>query len=279
MHYFCAENTENKEELKDNEPKRVALYKSVASLIRSYANLANEMLKAGYTNEQAKLIKEQVTYYEKVRSEVKLASGDYIDLKTYEPAMRHLIDTYIDAKESEKLSSFDDISLVDLIVKKGSDFVDDLPKDMKKNKETVAETIENNVRRLIIDESPTNPKYFEKMSLLLDEIIKNRKDEVLAYKDYLDKMTELAKKAKHPEESSQYSEKTNKTAGLRALYDNIGDEDLAVSVHEDVVAYKPDSWRGHKIKERKVRNLIKKHISNEDLLEKIFEIVVKQREY
>ena len=279
LHYFCAKNTENKEELKDNEPKRVALYKSVASLMRAYANLANEMIKAGYTKDQANMIKSQVTYYEKVRSEVKLASGDYIDLKTYEPAMRHLIDTYIDAKESEVLSAFDEISLVDLMVKKGSDFVDDLPKDMKKNKETVAETIENNVRRLIIDETPTNPKYFEKMSLLLDEIIKNRKDEVIGYKNYLEKMANLAKQAKHPEESSQYSEKTNKTAGLRALFDNIGDEDVAVSVHEDVVAYKPDAWRGHKIKERKVRNLIKKYISDEELLEKVFDIVVKQKEY
>ena len=279
LHYFCAKNTEDRVELRDNEPKRVALYKSVASLIRAYANLANEMLKAGYTKDQANLIRTQVDYYEKVRSEVKLASGDYIDLKIYEPAMRHLIDTYIDAKESEVLSAFDDISLVDLMIKKGSDFVEDLPKNMKKNNETVAETIENNVRRLIIDETPTNPKYFEKMSLLLDEIIRSRKDEVIEYKTYLEKMADLAKKTKHPEESRQYSERTNKTAGLRALYDNIGDEDIAVSVHEDIVDYKPDSWRGNKIRERRVKKLIKRHIPDEELLEKIFEIVVKQKEY
>jgi type I restriction enzyme R subunit len=35
-----------------------------------------------------------------VREEVKLGSGDYIDLKMYEPAMRHLIDTYIRAEDS-----------------------------------------------------------------------------------------------------------------------------------------------------------------------------------
>lgn len=279
LHYFCAKNTENKEELKDNEPKRVALYKSVSSLIRAYANLANEMIKAGYTKDQAQIIKTQVTYYEKVRAEVKLASGDYIDLKTYEPAMRHLIDTYIDAKESEVLSAFDEVSLVDLLVRDGADFVKDIPKGMRKNKVTVAETIENNVRRTIIDETPTNPKYFEKMSLLLDEIIKNRKDEVIDYKNYLDKMADLARKTKNPENSNQYSERTNKTPGIRALFDNIGDEDIAVSVHEDIVAYSPDAWRGHRIKEKKVRNIIKKHISDEELLEIVYEIIVKQKEY
>ncbi len=34
----------------------------------------------------------------------------------------------------------------------------------------MAETIENNVRRLIIDEMAVNPKYYEKMSELLDAL-------------------------------------------------------------------------------------------------------------
>jgi type I restriction enzyme, R subunit len=50
-----------------------------------------------------------------------LASGDYIDLKAYEPAMRHLIDTYISSDESEVISAFDDMSLVELIVERGEE--------------------------------------------------------------------------------------------------------------------------------------------------------------
>ena len=56
-------------------------------------------------------LKSEVERFEKVSSEVKLASGDYIDLKAYEPAMRHLIDTYIQAEDSHKvISAFDDLS-------------------------------------------------------------------------------------------------------------------------------------------------------------------------
>lgn len=279
LKYFCTRNTENREELKENESKRVALYKMVSSLIRSYSNIANEMIKAGYTQDEATMIKTQVNYYEKIRSEVKLASGDYIDLKLYEPDMRHLIDTYINAEESEVLSAFDDISLIDIIVSKGSDFVESLPNDIKKNKETVAETIENNVRRLIIDETPTNPKYFEKMSELLDEIIRERKEVVISYKEYLDKIADIARKSKHPENSSQYSESMKKSPALRALFDNIGDEEVAETLHEDIVSYSPDSWRGNTIKERKVKKIIKKYIEDEELFEKIYDIVVKQNEY
>ena len=53
--------------------------------------------------------------------------------------------------------------------------VDALPDGIRKNKEAVAEAIENNVRKLIIDEQPINPKYYEKMSELLDALIEQRR--------------------------------------------------------------------------------------------------------
>ena len=168
-HYFCGQ-TDDKAALKDNEAQRHALYKHAAALIRAYADLAGEMETAGYTALQSEQIKQDVAHYEKVRSEVKLASGDYIDLKVYEPAMRHLIDSYINARDSEKLSAFDDLSLIQLIVERGPAAIEALPEEMQKNKGAVAETIENNLRKVIIDEQPTNPKYYEKMSVLLDEL-------------------------------------------------------------------------------------------------------------
>ncbi len=64
------------------------------------------MEEAGYTKAEIEKIKNEVDYYENVRSEIRLASGDYIDLKTYEPAMRHLIDTYIRAEDSRKSIRF-----------------------------------------------------------------------------------------------------------------------------------------------------------------------------
>jgi len=194
--YFCG-NTENKDELKETEPKRLALYKHTVALIRAYADIANEMGKAGYTPEEIEQIKKDVKHYEDVRSGIKITSGDYIDLKAFEPDMRHLIDTYISAEESETISAFDDMTLIDLIVERGEGAINALPKGITRNKEAVAETIENNMRRLIIDEMPTNPKYYEKMSILLDELIKERKEEAKSYKEYLAKIVELSKKSKN----------------------------------------------------------------------------------
>ena len=67
--------------------------------MRAYADLANELAEAGYSPAEIDVLKAEVDHHEKVGAEVKLASGDYIALKMYEPAMRHLIDTYIRAEE------------------------------------------------------------------------------------------------------------------------------------------------------------------------------------
>ncbi len=204
IHYFCAKDTTDKNALKDTEPRRLALYKLTASLIRAFASIANELQEAGYTPSEIETLKGEVDHYEKARSEVKLASGDYIDLKMYEPAMRHLIDTYIRAEQSEKVSAFDNLSLVQLIVEQGAGAVDALPKGIRENPEAVMETIENNVRRLIIDEQPLNPKYYEKMSELLDALIKRRKQEALEYKLYLAEIVALTQQVTNPMQGTTY---------------------------------------------------------------------------
>ena len=297
LRFFCAANSGDAAQLKANEPKRVALYKLAAAFLRAYANLANEMREAGYSDVEAREIRDEVAHYEKVRGEVKLASGDYIDMKMYEPAMRHLLDTYIRAEESEKLSAFDDLTLVQLIVERGEAAVDRLPKSIRENSEAMAETIENNVRRLIIDEMAVNPKYYEKMSELLDALILQRKREAMDYKAYLAKLVALTKAAAKPEVHSSYPGQIN-TAPLRALYDNLrelseeellttigaglGTEpaiDRAVRVDEAIRNVKKAGWRGNRFKEREVRGAIKSVLANDAVVDAIFEIVKKQREY
>ena len=278
LRYFCARDTSDKEALKDNEAKRIALYKLTASLIRAYANLANELPEAGYTPQDIEKIKQEVDHYEKARTEVKLASGDYIDLKMYEPAMRHLIDTYIRAEDSRKISAFDDMTLIQLIVERGADAVKALPEGIFGNPTAMAETIENNLRRVITDEQPINPRYYERMSELLDGLILERKAQAVEYEKYLQKLVELTKQVKNP--TSVAYPKTLTTAARRALYDNLGkNEYLALALDTEILATRKDDWRGHVIKEREVRYIIQKYVPDEAEAERIFELVKNQKEY
>lgn len=107
--------------------------------------------------------------------------------------MRHLIDTYIEADEPRKISPFDKMSLLELIVKSGiADAINSRLGEIKGNMEAVAETIENNVRSKIIKEELNDPAYFETMSALLDEIIAARKAKAIEYEEYLKRIAELA---------------------------------------------------------------------------------------
>lgn len=284
LNYFCGKDTSNKDEVKLNEQKRIAMYKHTSSLLRAYANIANEMEEAGYSAAETEQIKRDVKHFENARLEIKLASGDYIDLKAYEPHMRHLIDNYIKAEESEIVSAFDDLTLIQLIVERGvTDALNSLPKGIRQSPGTVAETIENNMRKVIIDEQPTNPKYYENMSTLLDALIQARKAEALKYEEYLAKIVELSNQIQNPN-TTAYPKSLNSNA-KRALYDNLNkNEDLANALNDKIVNTKKAGWRGNPIKEREVRiavrNVLKEfNIESADEIEGIFEIVKKQTDY
>lgn len=276
--YFCG-NTENPEDLKNTEPQRLLLYKSVNSLVRNYANIANEMAAAGYTEREIYEIKKEVKHYQQVSQEIKLASGDYIDFKAYQNDMRQLIDSYIGAEASQILANFENLTLVELIVNHGVNAVDSLPPGIRNNQTAVAETIENNLRKLIVEQQPTNPKYFDKMSILLQELIDNRKTATAEYENYLQKIIILAQEIHQPSKSSTYPPSLNTSAKI-ALYDNLDqDEQLALTIDRVIRQTKQDGWRGNKVKERMIKNAIKKYLPLPEQIDEMMEIIKNQNEY
>jgi len=278
IHYFCG-NTEIPEELKCHEVQRTALYKATVALIRAYANIADEMEAAGYITQDIEEIKKQLDFHLKLREEIRKAGGETLDLKTYEADMRHLIDNYIQAEEPKKISPFGDLTLLEIIVNTGiADAINSLPKGIQGSKEAVAETIENNVRQKIIKDHLIDPAFFEEMSVLLNEIIKERKANAISYEEYLKKIAALAKKVN--EGKSEDTPDELRTPAQRALYNNLGeDKDLALAVHERVIKYRPDNWKGNEIKELIIKGKLYEVLDDEKEVERIFPIVKKQIEY
>ncbi|MBD0333754.1 MAG: restriction endonuclease subunit R, partial [Chitinophagaceae bacterium] len=207
-----------------------------------------------------------------------------IDLKQYEPAMRHLIDSYIGAEESRMLANFDDMSLVDLLVKEEEVPYEKLPKNIKDNPDAMAEAIENNLRKVIIEESPANPMYYEKMSVLLDELIKMRKEATLEYEKYLKEIIALSGKVKKPGTTTEYPSSIN-TNAKRALFDNLGrNEAMAMKLDSKIRSTKKDGWRDNFQKSKAVKNAIaevlnRHSITDENEIHRIFDLVKNQREY
>ncbi|MBL0453699.1 type I restriction endonuclease subunit R [Aeromonas veronii] len=282
LHYFCCEQGADEETLSEKEALRLTLYQFVAKLIRAFTNLAGELEEAGYSTSQAESIKQEVEHFAKVRDEIKLSSGDLVDMKQFEPGMRQMLDLWVDADPSETLMDFEELGLLELIIQRGPEALEGLPKEMRKNQEAMAEAIENNVRRTIVDENPVNPKYYEKMSVLLDELIELRRQQAISYQEYLEKVRELAKQVKHPQSHSQsaYPESID-TAAKRALYDNLGKDELLVAKIDTAVRYtKKADWHGDRFKEREVAFAIMEEIVGYDVeVREVMELVKAQKEY
>jgi type I restriction enzyme R subunit len=279
--YFCAADQGSAEQLKANEPKRVELYKTVAALVRNYGNLANEMSAAGYSDTEAVAIKAEVAHYANVRDEVKLGAGEDVDFKQYEAGMRHLLDTYIQAKPSETLSNFEDTGLIDLIVKLGAGALDKLPNGIRKDPEAVAETITNNMRKVIVDERPMNPKYYDRMSELLDALLEERRKGALDYKAYLEKLLEQASQLGNGEGTGVEYPGWADNGARRALYDFFdSDEESATAVDRAVRHSKPDSWVGNSLKEKKVKRAIQVVLPKDfEHLDELVDLVKARNEY
>lgn len=281
IHYFCGESGSNQDELSEKESLRLTLYQNVAKLLRAFANIANEMPDAGYSVEDIEKVRDEVAHYEKVRDEVKLASGDLVELKRFEPAMRHLLDMYIRADDSEVLMDFEDIGLIELIVEKGNDGIDKLPEDIRRNPEAMAETIENNVRKTIIDENPVNPKYYEHMSVLLDELIEFRRQKAIEYQEYLEQIRNLARKVIYPDQGGSNYPSSIDTGAKRAIFDNFGkDEVLAIKIDTAIRYTKKAEWVGDRFKEREIANAVRQETQGYDIdIQKVMELAMAQREY
>src|SRR5690606_33878217 len=61
IHWFCG-NPEIATELKEREPRRVALYKAVVAMVRAWANLADDMAGAGFGTAEAERIRGRVEH-------------------------------------------------------------------------------------------------------------------------------------------------------------------------------------------------------------------------
>lgn len=278
LHYFVAEDldtiSESREEkLKNTESRRIEFYDAVSDLVRSYTNIADEMTKAGYTKEEIKEIKEAIKYYNNARDEIMKAAGDYIELKNYDSAMRYMIDNYISAETSETQYKLDEATLLDVIVASGLDKATKImPESFKKNKRAMALAIENNIASTIINNKNQNPRYYSKMSELLEELIKMKREQSLDYQEYLEKLIELVKKVKSPETSGDYP-KSMHNIRLRGLYDILDkNEEKTIQLYDYLTSNISRDFMESKMKQREFKRELSLWIENENQEEEIFNL-------
>lgn len=269
--YFCGSDLEK------NAQKRRLFYQFVGAFLRMFVEL-NHLEKPIYSKEEMQKIKQEEQFYRRLQKMIGLNSGDSVDLKSYSEDMRRILDAYIKATDSKTLIKIEDQGLCEVLAQMDiNDFHKELS-EVFKNESSMAEGIANNTKKRIIEKEASDPKYYEKLSSLLNDLINQFREKKLTYLEYLQQIHNLAKQVIHKEDKN-YPKKIN-TNALKTLYDNLDEnEALALEIDACIRDNKKDGWVGHNQKEKNLKIALRKIINDEGLLENTFNLAKHIDEY
>jgi len=280
LHYFCGDAA-NPNALSETEALRVSFYKGVAVFVRAFAAIAQDLTEAGYSDADAAALQKEVEFYGEIRSAIKKHSGEELDIKPYEADMRHLINTYIQADPAADLGELGETSLTELIIETGihDAIARKLNEKGKLSRNAIAEGIINNVRKTIIREQLTDPRFYDQMSKLFDDLIRQSRADAAAYEEFLRKAEALVKRlaTKQPDEGVPAALHGRREATV--IYNNLpriltagrakaagvaeppaeyGDPRLKLALEIDLVMREraPAGWKGDQAREAQVLNAL-----------------------
>jgi type I restriction enzyme R subunit len=303
IHYFCG-HASDPEALTNTEPLRITFYKSVSTFVRAFADLAQNLAEAGYSPADAQALQKQADFYAEVREAIKKHSGEELDIKPYEADMRHLINTYIQADSAKVLGDLETLSLTDLIIKTGihDAIAQKLNAKGKLSRNAIAEGIINNVRKTIIRDRLTDPRFYDEMSKLLDDLIQQKRDDTEAYEAFLRNAEVLVQKLAKGQSDAGVPQSLQGNREATVLYNNLinimqlgvdateatedrpeyGDERALMALRLDIAikAEAPAGWRGDPARESVVLNTIHRTLGKgREATLAVFDIVKNQAGY
>lgn len=296
LRYFCGD-PDDPNALNATEPLRISFYKAVATFVRAFANISQDLEEAGYSNAEIAALNSEVEFFSDTRAAIKRHSGEELDTKPYEADMRHLINTYIHADPADALGKIDQYSLVELIIETGihDAIARKLNEKGKLSNNAVAEGIVNNVRKTIIRDQLTDPRFYEEMSKLLDDLIRQHRASVISYEDFLNRAEQLVKQMAGKTRASGYPIVLSQHPQAIVLFNNLDsiptssfqcpvDEDdkarLALDIDRTMREYAPAGWKGDSTRESQVLNALFPLLDRDrDATKAIFEIIKNQPGY
>jgi type I restriction enzyme R subunit len=296
LHYFCGD-ANDPNALTTTEPLRISFYKAVVSFLRAYAAIVQNLSEAGYSDAEINALENETKLYSDIREAIKRHSGEELDIKPYEADMRHLINTYIQADPAADLGNLSSLSLTELIIETGihDAIARKLNEKGKLSRNAIAEGIINNVRKTIIRDQLTDPKFYEEMSKLLADLIKQKRDDTESYEKFLKEAEALVKRLARKQPTAGIPAILHGKPEAIVLFNNLSsiptttfqcpadeDEKAALALEIDLAMREraPAGWRGDETREKQVLNaLFPIMLRDRIATQAIFEIIKHQGGY
>lgn len=296
IYYFCGDASDPGA-LSATEPLRITFYKSVVTFLRAYAAIAQNLPEAGYSDTDIAALDNEVHFYSDTRLAIKRHSSEELDIKPFEADMRHLINTYIQADPATDLGNLSSMSITELIIETGihDAIARKINEKGKLSKKAVSEGIINNIRKVIIRDQLTDPRFYDEMSKLLEDLIKQRREDTESYENFLKQAEALVKRLARKQPEAGLPAVLHGKPEASVLFNNLSslpatsfqcptDDDqkaaLALEIDLAMREHAPAGWRGDETREKKVLNSLYPLMSRDrEATLAIFEIIKNQGGY
>jgi type I restriction enzyme R subunit len=142
--------------------------------------LASDDFYVEFNTEQIGFYKNELKKFQSLRLSVQFRYAEKISYKEYEPRVRKLLDTYIDADEVQVMAS--EINIFD------KNMVEETLEAYGKTAASKADFIANQMKRVITENMEKDEAFYKKFSQLIEKTINDFYDGRLTEKEYLEAM-------------------------------------------------------------------------------------------
>ena len=139
--------------------------------------LASDDFYAEFTAEQIGFYKSELKKFQSLRLSVQFRYAEKISYKEYEPRVRKLLDTYIDAEEVQLLTK--DVNIFD------KHMVEEALETYGKSPASKADFIAHQMKKVITENMEKDEAFYKKFSQLIEETIESFHEGRLTEKEYL----------------------------------------------------------------------------------------------
>lgn len=177
--------------------------------------LSSEKIDDILTEDEIKLYKKKIKFYNELRKVVQLRYHETCDFGKYEEQMQKLLDTFVSAKGINELTKL--VNIFD------TEFEEEVNRVEGKNAK--ADTILSAVSSVVTEKMESNPAFYKSIAKQIEDVINEYKSKRLSEEEKLAKakqLKDLITGISKPSEDKYPKEFENKKT-LIAIYDNLSD--------------------------------------------------------
>jgi type I restriction enzyme R subunit len=228
--------------------KRKQFYEFLSNYARALKlSLSSDKINEVFTDKEISNYKAKMKFYANLRTSIKIRYHEVVDFGKYEKQMQKLLDTFIGANDVSQLTKL--VNIFD------EDFDSEIERIVGDNAR--ADAILSASTAIINERMESNPAYYEKIAVRIQEILDKYKDGRLSEEEKLKHAKDIRSMlmSENNENKNNYPDSIKNNKCAMAFYDNIGlyiNEKTNESNHNTELVAEPKAIYGEIKKEKNI---------------------------